>query len=475
MTTAPMQKPSHDQPGGLLASLNRGPMAYIASTASIIVISALLLTNTRTSLLTDLLFVLFMLCFLGVYRARVALGYKLALYAVMLLGILPYFGTLNAYYIELAIQAGIFVALALGLNVVVGFAGLLDLGYVAFFAVGAYLWAIFSTEQLGQIFSGALPVPPVSFYLFLALGLLIGAFFGVLLGLPVLRLRGDYLAIVTLGLGEVIRVLATNLDRPINITNGSQGIKSITRPPLPDLLRSLLSGLSDPQLYQLFIYLLVLLILGLTVVTVFRLKNSRIGRAWEAIREDETAAVAMGVPLVRMKLTAFAVGASFAGAMGVLFAAKQQFINPPTFDLIRSIGILAMVILGGMGSIPGVILGGVLVTLLDLQILPRIATELTALKRQGVFIPDWFDPAQYQRALFGLLLIIMMIFRPEGILPDKRRVEEMHATEVDESDAEAQNASTGNGALLAQRAGLEQAADGSTGRSRPAGSSTSGA
>ncbi len=423
-------------PNSPFAALNRGPLAYVALTAYILVTSALMLMNTRTSLGTDVLFILFLLSFLLLYRAKVSNSYKLALGAIMLIGVVPYFGTMNAYYIELAIQAGIFVALAIGLNVVVGFAGLLDLGYVAFFAVGAYLWGIFSTDQIGQISPGASPVASQLFYLFMALGLFVGAFFGVLLGLPVLRLRGDYLAIVTLGLGEVIRVLAVNLDRPINITNGSQGIKSIARPPLPDFLRALFPGLNDPQLYQLFIYALALLVVGLTVLTVFRLKHSRIGRAWEAIREDETAAIAMGVPLVRMKLMAFAVGASFAGVMGVLFAAKQQFINPPTFDLIRSIGILAMVILGGMGSIPGVILGGVLVTLLDLQILPRIATELSALKRQGIVIPDWFDPAQYQRALFGLLLIIMMIFRPEGILPDQRRHEEAHATEDQEALAE---------------------------------------
>jgi len=410
-----------------LSALNRGPLAYVLLTAYLLLTSVLLLTNTRTSLGTDILFILFLLGFLLIYRARVAGLYKLALGAIMLLAIVPYFGAQNAYYIELAIQAGIFVALALGLNVVVGFAGLLDLGYVAFFAVGAYLWGIFSTDQAAQFLPGFTPLPAESFYLFLALGLFVGAFFGALLGLPVLRLRGDYLAIVTLGLGEVIRVLAVNLDRPVNITNGSQGIKSVARPPLPEVMRTLLPGLNDPQLYQLLIYLMALLVVGLSVFVVYRLKNSRIGRAWEAIREDETAAIAMGVPLVRMKLLAFAVGASFAGAMGVLFAAKQQFINPPTFDLLRSIGILSMVILGGMGSIPGAILGGMLVTLLDLQILPRIATELGALKRQGVVIPDWFDPAQYQRALFGLLLIIMMIFRPEGILPDQRRSEEMHA------------------------------------------------
>ena len=412
-----------------LSALNRGPLAYVLLTAYLLLATVLLLTNTRTSLSTDILFILFLLGFLLIYRARVAGLYKLVLGAVMLLVVVPYFGAQNAYYIELAIQAGIFVALALGLNVVVGFAGLLDLGYVAFFAVGAYLWGIFSTDQAGQFLSGFTALPADSFYLFLALGLFVGAFFGALLGLPVLRLRGDYLAIVTLGLGEVIRVLAVNLDRPVNITNGSQGIKSIARPPLPEVMRTLLPGLSDPQLYQLLIYLMGLLVVGLSIFIVYRLKNSRIGRAWEAIREDETAAIAMGVPLVRMKLLAFAVGASFAGAMGVLFAAKQQFINPPTFDLLRSIGILSMVILGGMGSIPGAILGGMLVTLLDLQILPRIATELGALKRQGIVIPDWFDPVQYQRALFGLLLIIMMIFRPEGIMPDQRRSEEMHSGE----------------------------------------------
>ncbi|MCX7939115.1 MAG: hypothetical protein N2545_06715 [Thermoflexales bacterium] len=404
---------------------NRGLPAYVALTLYVLITSALLLSNTRTSLLTDIIFVLFLMGMLPIYRARVAGGYKLVLAAVVLLGVLPYFGTRNAFYVELAIQAAIFVTLALGLNVVVGFAGLLDLGYVAFFAVGAYLWGILSTPQIAQIAPGASPVEPWMFYLFLAIGLLVGTIFGILLGFPVLRLRGDYLAIVTLGLGEVIRVLAVNLDRPVNITNGSQGIKDVARPPLPDVLRALMPGLGDAQIYQIFIYLMALAVLGLTVLVVYRLKNSRVGRAWEAIREDDVAAVAMGVPIVRMKLLAFAVGASFAGAMGVLFAAKQQFINPPTFDLLRSIGILAMVILGGMGSIPGAIFGGTLVTLLDLQILPRIAMELSALKRQGIGIPDWFDPAQYQRALFGLLLILMMIFRPAGILPDERRREEL--------------------------------------------------
>jgi ABC-type branched-subunit amino acid transport system permease subunit len=197
------------------------------------------------------------------------------------------------------------------------------------------------------------------FWLFLAIGLAVGALFGVLLGLPVLRLRGDYLAIVTLGLGEVIRVLATNLDRPINITNGSQGIKDVGRPPLfiEPIFQSLGITISRVQEYQLYFYFLVLIILG------------------------------------------------------------------------------------GMGSIPGTMLGAVIVTLLDLQLLPRIASELAALQRRGVPIPAWFDPAQYQRLLFGLLLIIMMIFRPEGLLPEDRRRQELHHDEPEPAPETQQAAS----------------------------------
>jgi branched-chain amino acid transport system permease protein len=222
--------------------------------------------------------------------------------------------------------------------------------------------------------------------------------------------------------------LANNLDKPVNITNGSQGIRDIQRPPLffADAVRAMGLNLNENQLYQQFFYFVVLLIVLVVMIVVGRLKSSRIGRAWEAIREDETAAIAQGIPLVRMKLLAFGVGASFAGAMGVIFAAKQLFINPPTFDLLRSIDILSMVILGGMGSIPGVILGAVLVTLLDLQLLPRTAAVLREAQDAGFPIPATFDPTQYQRLLFGLLLILMMIFRPEGILPDERRSEELH-------------------------------------------------
>src|SRR5437773_150756 len=269
---------------------------------------------------------------------------------------------------EIAIQVGIFVALALGLNIVVGLAGLLDLGYVAFFAVGAYSWAIFGSPQANQMFGGsAFPLSPWWFFVFLLVGVGVAAGAGILLGLPVLRLHGDYLALVTLGFGEVIRVLANNLDKPINVTNGPKGITPIGRPPIffAPLLQAVGIDPSSNVIYPLYFSALVLLIVGVTVLVNRRLEDSHIGRAWEAIREDQTAAQAMGVPLVRMKLLAFACGASFAGAVGVLFSAKQIFINPESFTFMESIGVLAMIILGGMGSIPGAILGATVLTALN--------------------------------------------------------------------------------------------------------------
>lgn len=419
----------------LRTRLNRGIWPYLLITTYALVVTTLLFRNPATSRNTDILFVLFLGIMLLIHKMRVASGFKLVI-AVLFFGIaLPYFGTLNPFYMDVATMVGIFVVLALGLNVTVGFAGLLDLGYVAFYAAGAYLWAIFSTRQAQNIFPGlahVFPVPPSWFFIFMLLALVVGACLGLLLGSPVLRLRGDYLAIVTLGFGEVFRVLATNLDRPVNITNGAQGIRDIGRPPLffEPWVQAIGINLNRGQLYQLYFYFLVLLVFGFMLMVVYRLSNSRIGRAWTAIREDETAAVAMGVPLVRMKLTAFAVGASFAAVMGTIFAAKQLFINPPTFDFLRSINILSMVILGGMGSIPGVILGATLVTLLNLQLLPRITRELSVLQ-----IPSQFDPNQYQRMLFGLLLILMAIFRPAGILPEDRRRQELEGSDNAVSEA----------------------------------------
>jgi branched-chain amino acid transport system permease protein len=338
--------------------------------------------------------------------------------------------------LEIAVQIGIFVALALGLNIVVGFVGLLNLGFVAFFAIGAYLWAIFGSPHANQFIPGELfPLSPNWFFIFLILSIGVGALTGVLLGLPVLRLRGDYLAIVTLGFAEVVRALVNNLDKPINLTNGPRGITPITKPPLffKPLLELLGVNVADAALYPLYFYFLVLLVVGLIIVVTHRLEHSRVGRAWKAIREDEVAAIAMGVPVVRMKLLGFAVGASFASAVGVLFAAKQVFINPESFTFMESIGVLAMVILGGMGSIPGAVLGATGVTILNLQLLKGLSLWLNSLRQSGAVLslpllgdlslanlPVQFEPAKYERMVFGLILILMMIFRPQGILPPKQ-------------------------------------------------------
>jgi branched-chain amino acid transport system permease protein len=370
-----------------------------------------------------LAFLLFQASLLCIYLARLPRWLGIGLGAVAVGGIMPVIGSVNAYYLEVATQVGIFAVLALGLNIVVGLAGLLDLGYVAFFAVGAYSWAIFGSPQANAIFGSGFPLAPTWFYVFLVGGLLLAATAGILLGLPVLRLRGDYLAIVTLGFGEVIRVLANNLDKPINFTNGPKGITPIARPPIPAHLVS----------SSLYIYFLVLLIVVLVIVVNRRLEDSHIGRAWEAIREDEVAAQAMGVPLVRAKLLAFACGASFAGVMGVLFAAKQVFVSPESFTFLESIGVLAMIILGGMGSIPGAILGATVVTVLNLQVLKGLSLWLNELKNAGVVVlgynlanlPTQLEPAKYERMIFGVILVLMMIFRPQGILPARRREREL--------------------------------------------------
>jgi branched-chain amino acid transport system permease protein len=369
-----------------------------------------------------LVFLLFQASLLGIYVSRLPGWGRAGLLAVALLVMMPVIGAYNGYYLEVATQVGIFVALALGLNIVVGLAGLLDLGYVAFFAVGAYSWAIFGSPHANLIFGSGFPLGPWWFYAFLVVGLLVSAGTGVLLGLPVLRLRGDYLAIVTLGFGEVIRVLANNLDKPINLTNGPKGITPISRPPVP-------AGLPYSEAF----YFLVLLIVGVVVLVNRRLEDSHIGRAWEAIREDELAAQAMGVPLVRSKLLAFGCGASFAGVMGVVFSAKQVFINPESFTFLESIGVLAMVILGGMGSIPGAVLGATVVTVLNLQVLKGFSLWLNELKNAGVTIlgyslanlPTQLEPAKYERMIFGIILVLMMIFRPQGIFPARRREREL--------------------------------------------------
>ena len=358
---------------------------------------------------------------------RIPRGIRVGLGLAILLLSVPIAGFANTFIFELGIQIGIFAAMSLGLNVVVGMAGLLDLGYAAFFAVGAYTWAIFGSPQAGKFLQGNFPLPGEYMYLFMLIAVVTTAITGLLIGLPALRLRGDYLAIVTLGLGEVVRILANNLDHPINITNGPQGITPVGRPPI-DWFRSLMGALGvrldETTDYQLFFYLLVLVMIGLVVLANVNLANSRFGRAWVAIREDEIAAQAMGIPLLPTKLIAFMTGAAFSGVMGVIYGAQRTFVSPESFTLLASITILAMVILGGMGSIPGAILGAAALTILNLDILKTFSEFV---RTSLPWIPSQVDPAKYERLVFGLILILMMIYRPQGLIPEAR-----HRAELEE-------------------------------------------
>lgn len=394
------------------------------------------------------------------YALKLNVRFKIILGLIIALVLVPIIGARNIFYLEVIFQMSVFSALALGLNIVVGFAGLLDLGYVAFYAIGAYSWAIFGSQQLYMLHAipgsapvtHAFPLPPNAFFVFILVGVAVAATAGILLGLPVLRLRGDYLAIVTLGFGEVIRVLANNLDKPLNLTGGSQGITPIQRPILPDVLLNTFNAVLGPlvgnpvsqgDFYNLFFYLMALVVILIIILVVTRLDNSNIGRAWTAIREDETAAIAMGVPLVKMKLAAFASGASFAGVMGVLVASNRTFISPESFTFMQSIGVLSMVILGGLGSIPGVIVGACLTTILNIQVLQSLSLQLNTLRQSDAVIPiinfAWknlssqLDPTQYQRMFFGLILILMMIYRPAGLIPAARRKAELRGAKTENS------------------------------------------
>lgn len=337
--------------------------------------------------------------------------------AIFILTILvPYVssqGTAFQSYMDVSTLVGIYVAMALGLNIVVGLAGLLDLGFIAFFAIGAYTYAIFSTNQVTHfIHTNFFPLTGNSFWLFILIGGIVAVIAGILLGIPVLRVKGDYLAIVTLGFGEIIRIVFNNLDRPINFTNGAQGIYGI---PSPTIFGYVISDSSQ-------FYYVVLAILGIVILAVTRLENSKLGRSWKAVRENEIAAQSMGVHLVRTKLLAFAIGASFSGMMGVVFSAKQMFIDPTSFTMLQSITILVMVILGGMGSVPGVILGAALVTILNLQVLTEVTNYLNQLTLDGVIsIPTALSPAKMQRFIFGMVLILVAIFRPQGLLPAQNK------------------------------------------------------
>lgn len=337
-----------------------------------------------------------------VWLAYAALGIVLALLPLML-GLS--FGNAWVRILDFAL---LYIMLALGLNIVVGFAGLLDLGYIAFYAVGAYLYALLASGQ----FDVHWPL-----WLVMPLAALLACGFGILLGAPTLKLRGDYLAIVTLGFGEIVRLFLNNLDRPVNVTNGPQGISLID--PVHVGAYSLNQGftLFGRHFGGVYVYYyLFLLILLLVIFICLRLENSRIGRAWVAIREDEIAAQAMGINTRNIKLLAFAMGAGFGGVAGALFAGFQGFVSPESFTLMESVMVLCMVVLGGMGHIPGVILGAILLT-----IIPELLREgITPLQEQ-LFGSVLIDPENVRMVLFGLALIVMMLIRPAGLWPSKRR------------------------------------------------------
>ena len=335
-----------------------------------------------------------------------------AIVALALLALPFALAAVGTAWVRITNLAILFVFLSLGLNIVVGFAGLLDLGYVAFYAVGAYVYALLASPHFGIHWP---------FWAILPLGAAVAALFGVLIGAPTLRMRGDYLAIVTLGFGEIVRIFLNNLSQPVNITNGPQGIARID----PFRLGGIDFSKSDTFLGLAFsgpikyYYLLLAVLLAVIFINV-RLQNSRIGRAWEAIREDEIAARAMGIDTTRVKLLAFSMGATFGGVAGGMFSAIQGFVSPESFVLVESIMVVSMVVLGGMGNIWGVILGAVL-----LSFVPEILRFTVEPAQKQLFGRMIIEPEVIRMLIFGFALVLVMTLRPGGLWPSKVRKREL--------------------------------------------------
>lgn len=368
--------------------------------------------------------------------------FQLALFGLVVL-IFPFiaqgYGNSWVRIMDLAL---LYVMLALGLNIVVGLAGLLDLGYIAFYAVGAYVTALLASPQFSIIIDSFMSQYPamgvflshvlgpeivrngvhLSIWVTLPLSALLAGVFGVLLGAPTLRLRGDYLAIVTLGFGEIIRIFLNNLNNPVNITSGPQGINLIDPVRImgvslagePGSMATVnIGGLTMPSVnayYFLFVFLCAIIIF-----VTLRLQHSRLGRAWIAIREDELAAKAMGINTRNMKLLAFGMGASFGGVAGSMFASFQGFVSPESFTLMESITVLAMVVLGGMGHVPGVILGSIL-----LAALPEVLRHIVEPIQKSIFGHVLIDAEILRQLLYGLAMVGIMLYRPSGLWPAPR-------------------------------------------------------
>lgn len=357
------------------------------------------------------------------------------------------------FLISFLADGGVYVLLAIGLNVVVGFAGLLDLGYAAFFAIGAYTYAFLASDHL---FVTPLHQPVhLPFWIVLFIGLFVAASFGIVLGAPTLRLRGDYLAIVTLGFGEIVPRVFRNLGV---WTSGVNGISALDKPVLPLWIQGPWSG--DPfEVLQNFkiiqplgFYVIMIVLVGISIVLVNNLRQSRIGRAWMAVREDEVAAAAMGVNTVRIKLLAFAIGAAFSGFAGAFYGAKLSLVSPENFGFSVSITILVMIVLGGMGNIPGVIAGAMLIYVVIfglLGALPPLAEEWATAIGLGSLVPtngDWPGIAQEVQRLrfliFGLILVLTMLLRPQGLIPSRVRQQELTKGVHEDQTIEDVNAET---------------------------------
>ncbi|HEY8609202.1 MAG TPA: ABC transporter ATP-binding protein [Noviherbaspirillum sp.] len=343
----------------------------------------------------------------------------------------------------------LYIMLALGLNIVVGMAGLLDLGYIAFYALGAYMTGLLASPQFASVLESFVNQYPaigetlrwivgeeaakngihLSVWLIVPLGAALAAFFGALLGAPTLKLRGDYLAIVTLGFGEIIRIFMNNLNAPVNITNGPQGINMID--PIRIFGVSLagepgsnatvqIGSFSMPSVNAY--YFLFLTLCAIIIFISIRLQHSRLGRAWIAIREDEIAAKAMGINTRNVKLLAFGMGASFGGVAGAMFASFQGFVSPESFSLMESIAVLAMVVLGGIGHIPGVVLGGVI-----LAALPEVLRHVVEPVQRNLFGTVLIDAEVLRQLLYGLAMVVIMLYRPSGLWPAPRHEDRMDA------------------------------------------------
>ena len=360
-----------------------------------------------------------------------------------------------SFWLSFMADGGVYMLLALGLNVVVGFAGLLDLGYAAFFAIGAYTYAFVASNHLEVTpLHTSLHLP---FWIVLFIALFVAAAFGVILGAPTLRLRGDYLAIVTLGFGEIVPRVFKNA---AEWTSGVNGISALDTPQLPFWIHGPWSGdtfgfVTNLKIFDPFgYYVIMIVLLGLAIVLVRNLQNSRMGRAWAAIREDEVAAAAMGVNTVQAKLLAFAIGASVSGFAGTFYGAKLSLVSPENFTFVVSITVLVMVVLGGMGNIPGVLSGSLLlywVTFWLLPGLPDTATNiansfgLTSLTHTSGDFPGIGEYiSRLKFLIFGLILVVTMLVRPQGLVPSRERQQELTKGTHDDTIIEDVQAESGD-------------------------------